>query len=132
MFASGHCSGTAHETIRNRNKMQILKSLNEILAFILELAMFFCIGYFGFTKGRTVTSKWIIAIICVVIAITLWAIFASPNSQTRLNFPIRLVFELSMFLLASFLLYRLNYSYLSFCFALLSILSVVVAYFLKQ
>ena len=112
--------------------MQILKSLNEILAFILELAMFFCIGYFGFTKGRTVTSKWIISTICVVIAITLWAIFASPNSQTRLNFPVRLLFELSMFLLASFLLYRLNYSWLSFCFALLSILSVVMAYFFKQ
>jgi hypothetical protein len=112
--------------------MQILRSLNEVLAFTLELAMFFSIGYFGFSKGSTLVSKWVIAIICVLIAITLWAIFASPNSQTRLEFPIRLLFELSMFLLASFLVYKLNYSWQSCCFALLSILSVATAYFLKQ
>lgn len=112
--------------------MQILKSLNEILAFLLELAMFFCIGYYGYTKGITVTSKWIIAIICVLIAITLWGIFAAPNSQTRLSFPIRLIFELSMFLIASFLLYKLNYSWLSIWFAILSIISVIIAYFFKQ
>ena len=112
--------------------MQILKSLNEILAFILELAMFFSIGYYGFTRGRTVTLKWIIAIICVLIAVTLWGIFAAPNSQTRLSFPIRLIFELSMFLLASLLLYKLNYSMVSFSFALLSIISVTMAYFFKQ
>lgn len=112
--------------------MQILKSMNQILAFLLELGMFFSISYWGFSQGKNTFTKWTIAIICVAASITLWGIFAAPNSQTRLHFPIRLLFELAMFLIASFLLYKLNYTTFAFLFALLSIISVGMAFVFKQ
>lgn len=110
----------------------MLKSINQVLAFVLELSMFFSVSYWGFLQGKSTFTKWIIAIICLAISVTLWGIFASPNSPTRLTFPTRLFFELSMFLLASFLLYKLNYTVLSLCLMLLSILSVTIAFVYKQ
>lgn len=112
--------------------MQFLKSLNLIIAFLLELAMFSSISYWGFQQGKSTFTKWTLAIVCLAITIALWGILAAPNSQTRLSFPIRLIFEISMFLLASFLLYKLNYTFLAICFALLSIASLTVAYIFRQ
>ena len=112
--------------------MQILKIINSVLAFSLELSMFFSISYWGFLQGKTSFSKWAIAIILLAISVTLWGILASPNSQTRLKFPLRLIFEVSMFLIASFLLYKSNLTTLSIWFALLSIVSVSIAFVLRQ
>jgi hypothetical protein len=112
--------------------MQLIKTINEVLAFILELIMFFSMGYFGYSKGGTVTLKWVFAVLLVVLAITLWGIFAAPNSQTRLNSPIRLIFELSMFLIGAFFVYKTNHAGLAISFAILSVVSVAVAYVFKQ
>ncbi len=112
--------------------MPFLKNINQILAFSLELGMFFSISYWGFLQGKSTLTKWAIAIACLAIAVTLWGVFAAPNSQTRLTFPIRLIFELFMFLLAAFLLYKLNFTGWSLAFALLSIVSVTIAFIFKQ
>ncbi|MBY0425513.1 MAG: YrdB family protein [Cytophagales bacterium] len=112
--------------------MQWIKYLNMALAFLVELGMFASIAYWGFAQGKSSWTKWGIAIGCTMAAITLWGILAAPNSQTRLGFPNRLVFELFMFLLGSFLLYSMNYKALSITLALLSVVSVGIAFWFKQ
>jgi hypothetical protein len=112
--------------------MIILKTINEILALLLELAMFASIGYYSYTKGATPVFKWLIAIACVLVAVTLWGLFAAPKSATRLDAPLRSVFELSLFLLSAFLLYKLNHTSQAVLMAALSLLSVGMAYGLKQ
>ena len=112
--------------------MQFLKGLNLLLAFLLELGMFFSISYWGYTQGKSPIAKWTLAIFCLALTITLWGILAAPNSGKRLAFTSRLLFELTMFLLASLSLYKLNFLTLSICFAVLSLISVAMAFIFKQ
>jgi hypothetical protein len=112
--------------------MKAIKSLNLGLAFLLELCMFISISYWGFQQGKTTFTSWVVAIACISAAIVLWAIFAAPNSKTRLPLYKRLIFELLMFLLSAFLLYQLNQPQLSLCMGLLSITSVTIAFIFKQ
>jgi Protein of unknown function (DUF2568) len=112
--------------------MQLLKNINLVLAFLLELGLFSSVSYWGFQKGNSTFTKWIIAFICFSIAVGLWAVFAAPKSESRLPFHLRLVFELVMFLVAAFALNKLNYILLSYFFAIISILSVSMAFIFKQ
>jgi hypothetical protein len=112
--------------------IQILKYLNQIVAFLLELAMFFSLSYWGYNKGNNLFLKWTFAIVMLLITITLWAIFAAPKSDTRLVFPVRLIFELSLFLLASLAIYKLNYTNYALLFALIAVLSVGLAFVFRQ
>lgn len=108
--------------------MQFLKSANEVLFFLLELIMYFSIGYFGFQQGKSTFLKWVFACGLVLIAAILWGYLAAPKSQTKLDLPYRLVFELAMFLMAAFLLYKLNHASLALLFTALSIFTVAIAY----
>lgn len=111
--------------------MQLIKYVYLTLAFLLELVMFFSFSYWGFQKGQSLISKWSLAILFLAVSITLWAIFAAPKATTRLDFPLRLIFELSMFLLAAFALYKLNYSTAALLYAILAILSIATALVFK-
>lgn len=111
--------------------MQLIKYVYLTLAFLLELVMFFSFSYWGFQKGQSLISKWSLAILFLAVSITLWAIFAAPKATTRLDFPLRLIFELSMFLLAAFALYKLNYSTVALLYAILAILSIAIALVFK-
>lgn len=111
--------------------MQLIKYVYLTLAFLLELVMFFSFSYWGFQKGQSLISKWSLAILFLAVSITLWAIFAAPKATTRLDFPLRLIFELSMFLLAAFAVYKLNYSTAALIYAILAILSIAIALVFK-
>ncbi len=112
--------------------MQIIKLINQVVAFSLEIGMFIAIGYWGFYQGKTSLTKYSFAIVLTLIAITLWGIFAAPNSEYRLEFSTRIIFELSMFFLASFLIYRIGNLKLAICFGILAIISETIAYIYKQ
>jgi hypothetical protein len=96
--------------------MEVIKQLNLILAFLLELCMFAIFAFWGYQQGTTNTLRYAIAIALVLFSIILWGIFAAPNSQYRLTDPLRILFELAMFLIASSLLYKSGYQILSVCF----------------
>lgn len=102
------------------------------LAFALELAMLASIGRWGFLQGKTTLSKYLIAIVLVLAAATLWGILAAPRSGQRLPLMPRLVFELGMFLLAAFLLHLSRHTTLAVWFAVLACVSVGLAFILKQ
>ncbi len=112
--------------------MQILKTLNLALAFLLELAMLASIGYWAYQQGKSPILKWVLLIILPLAAMILWGIFAAPKSQYRLDFNARILFEIVMFSLAAFLLYKAGQSTLSLCFAALSIVSITIAFIYKQ
>jgi hypothetical protein len=107
--------------------MQTIKSINQLVAFSLELVMFFGIGYWGFQQGKTGIIKWIIAVACFALAITLWAIFASPKSTHRIKFPHRILFELFMFAICSVALYKTNNIKFSIIFTIVFIISEAIA-----
>ena len=112
--------------------MQIIKVINLIVAFSLEIAMLIVLGYWGFQTGKTTFWKYTLAATLPLIAMLLWGILAAPRSEQRLDTPYRIAFELAMFFLASFLLYKSGYAKLGLSFAMIALLSESLALFLKQ
>jgi hypothetical protein len=112
--------------------MQIIKSINGLVAFSLELVMFFSIAYWGFQQGKSGLTKWIIAITCFAVAVTLWGIFAAPKSTYRIKFPYRILFELFMFSICSLALYKTNNIKLSIIFTITFIISEALAFLMPE
>lgn len=112
--------------------MEIIKSVNQLIAFLLELGLFFIVGFWGFRQGQTSIAKYAFAIIFPMMAIVLWGIFAAPKSSNRLAFPVRLIFEMGLFMLASVLLYTTGNTTWAITFALTALISEIIAFVSKQ
>jgi hypothetical protein len=112
--------------------MEAIKQLNLILAFLLELCMFAIFAFWGYQQGTTKTLRDTIAIALMLFSIILWGIFAAPNSQYRLRYPLRMLFEAAMFLIASFLLYKSDHKFLAICFFTAVCLNNLIAYIYHQ
>lgn len=112
--------------------MQLLKGLNQILYFLLELGMLGSFGYAGFQSSQHPYGKYIIAIGLPLVAATLWGIFAAPRSGYRLEFPLRSLFSLTLFGLAFFLLYRTGQTRLAITLGILALASEVIAIAFKE
>ncbi len=101
----------------------MIKFLNQILVFILEIAMLISYGYFGLTREWNFPLKISFSVILVCIAILVWSIFAAPKSGHRLEMPYLQIFRMFMFSLSAFLLFQSglkNFAALTFILALLS------------
>lgn len=112
--------------------MQVLKGLNQVLYFLLELGMLGSFGYAGFQSSQHPVWKYIIAICLPLAAATLWGLFAAPRSEYRLEFHYRTLFALTMFGLAFFLLYRTGQSRLAITLAILALASELTALKFEQ
>lgn len=86
--------------------MTFIKSIHLAVAFLLELAMLFCLGYYGFHSNMGKTVEFILGIGLPVIVILLWGFLAAPKAKHRLPFPYLILFKLILFLLTAFLLYK--------------------------
>lgn len=111
---------------------QILLGFNAVLAFVLELVLFYSVGSYGFSLGKTSVARWLFAIFFASIAITLWGVWGAPKSEYRLGSPWRYIFELIMFLTGAFCLFNLNYTNWAVIFAVLVITNVGISFILKQ
>ena len=112
--------------------MEIIKSVNQLIAFLLELGLFFIVGFWGFQQGQTTITQYAFAVVLPLIAIVLWGIFAAPKSSNRLAFPVRLIFEMGLFTLASVLLYTTGNTTSAISFGLIALINEVTAYVSKQ
>lgn len=108
--------------------MQIIKLINHPLAFGLELVLFFGVGYWGYFQGKTTLAKWAIAILCFMILVILWALFAAPKSGMRLKYPLLNIFKLLIFSAGTFAFWNLGKTWLAIVYTLLFILSVGLSY----
>lgn len=110
----------------------MLRYTNQIAVFIIELIMIGSLAYFGFQKGSSTIAKYALAIMLPVLAILLWSYFAAPKSSHRLKMPYLALFRLTLFLIASYLLYKCNKSEAAILVAVLSTITQVVSYFLDD
>jgi len=81
--------------------LQLLTGTNQLLAFLLELAMLAAFGYSAFVLAPAGWPAWAAAIAIVAVAIVLWAIWAAPTSSTRLPTIPLVIFKLVLFGAAS-------------------------------
>ncbi len=111
--------------------MEIVKGINQTIAFLLELIMVFAVGYWGYHVGKTTLSKYSLVILLPVIAIVLWGVFAAPRSAHRLEPTARLVFVLVLFGITSFLIHDSGHTKLAIAFAVVAVLNTTLAYIYK-
>lgn len=81
--------------------MEILKGINTVLAFALELAMLVGFGYWGYHAGPNSVVGWVLAIGLPVVAILVWGAFFAPRAARRLSLVPGALLSLGLFLLAA-------------------------------
>ena len=98
--------------------MQIIKSINLLLRFLLELCLLVAFGYWGFKTGQPMMVKIGLGIGGPLLFAVIWGIFLAPNSSRRLQEPWLLLLELVIFGLALAALYRTGQDSLTWTFGL--------------
>jgi hypothetical protein len=112
--------------------MEIIKAINLTVAFFLEIAMLVAFAYFGFRYPENTVLKYLLMIILPVTAMMLWAYFAAPKSNHRLQQPSRVLFALTMFGAAIFSLNMSGKTMLAAIFAIIVIVNQLLLFILKQ
>lgn len=112
--------------------MEIIKAINLAAAFFLEIAMLIAFAYFGFQYPENTIIKYVMMIALPVTAIMLWGYFAAPKSKHRLQQPSRVLFALTMFGAAIFLLNMTGKTMLAAIFAIMVIINQLLLFILKQ
>ncbi len=112
--------------------MQILKGFNQLIYYLVELAMFASLGYVGHYANAYTLGKYLIALGLPLLAIILWGIFAAPRSAYRLEPPYRALFALALFGITAFLLFRFGLVRVALLFGVVALLSQLLALALKQ
>jgi hypothetical protein len=112
--------------------MEMIKTINLAVAFFLEMAMLVAFAYFGFHFPENTVMKFLLVITLPVIAVLLWGYFAAPKSKHRLQQPSRVLFSLTMFGAAIFLLNMTGKSMLAAVFAIMVIINQLLQFILKQ
>jgi hypothetical protein len=107
--------------------MNTLKGANLALAFVLELLMLVAFACWAFVAGHGSWAGTLAAVVIVVVAIALWAIWGAPKSARRLKMPGLLVFKLVIFGLAVVGLWAAGQPVWAVLLALLTALNLVLA-----
>ncbi|MDH6121615.1 YrdB family protein [Kitasatospora sp. GAS204B] len=81
------------------------KAINLTLAFLLELAVLFSVGLWGFTFSSKSAVKFLLGIGGPLLFIVVWAVFGSPSAAVPLHGAVRIAFEVVWFGLGALALY---------------------------
>ena len=112
--------------------MHAIKILNQIIAFLLEIAMLAAFCYCGYVNGGTIFWKWALAVGLPLVIILVWSKFAAPKSASRLKPIPLLIFKLIIFIGCAVFLYVTGAIIPAGCFITIGVLSVWTGYFLEQ
>ena len=107
--------------------LNVLTGANQLLAFLLELAMLAAFGYWAFVTAPAGWLAWVAAIAIVALAIVLWAIWAAPTSSTRLPKVPLVVFKLVLFGAASAALWAAGRPMLGVALAVIVVINLALA-----
>jgi hypothetical protein len=78
----------------------ILKSINLLLAFLLELAMLAAYAFWGFQMGNILILKIVLGIGIPLLVVVIWSRFMAPRSPKRLQGAAYLAVKVVLFGLA--------------------------------
>jgi len=72
--------------------------------FLCELGLLAGLAYWGFTVGEGATA-WLLGLGAPAVAAVVWGLFVAPKARYKVSMPIRLSFELDLFILATLALW---------------------------
>jgi hypothetical protein len=112
--------------------MEISKSLNAGLAFLLELAMLAAFSYWGFQGEKSIWIKWGLGIGIPLVVAILWGLLLAPRANKRLNSRWGILLSLGLFCLAALTLYQTNHPALAITMAVTAILNRILILLWQQ
>lgn len=112
--------------------MQFVKLIHQLIAFLLEIAMLFILGMWGFRGEKTTLANYGLGLGAPLLVACLWGIWAAPRSAYRLDLPYRLLFSLTLFGLTAFLLYQLGHLSLAMVFFIIALVSALLEWLFKK
>lgn len=86
--------------------MELIKSVNVGIRFLLELCFLVIFGYWGFRMGENSLMKILLGLGSFVLVSAVWGAFLAPKSHMRLHGPWLLLLEIAIFGLAVWTLYH--------------------------
>ena len=112
--------------------MGVLKLLNVIVRFLLELFLLAAVGYWGFKTQ----SSWLLKILCgiglpVLIAV-LWGMFIAPKAIRPLRGASYLIVELTLLAFGSVALFASEKSTLGWVYTIILIVNKILLVVWKQ
>ena len=111
--------------------MPLLKNLNLLVRFLLELSVLASIGYWGF-QFKSWIQKLGAGIGLPILVAVIWGIFVAPKSSHQLPLPYRLIVEFLVFGLGAFVLYASGQTLLSKIFIGIVIVNITFLLVWKQ
>jgi len=110
----------------------ILKTINQAVTFLLEIAMLIAYGYYGMNGPWKFVPRLLFTIFLLAVVIMLWAIFAAPKSARRLKMPYLAIFRTSIFFISAFLLFQSGQKNLAIILAGLTVITQTIGYYTEK
>ncbi len=110
----------------------ILKPINLVLTFLLELALLVAFGYWGFQAGSSTLVKILLGIGLPLLVALIWGIFMAPKSARRLQGGAYLALKALLFGLGVAALMAAGRTALGVVFAVVVVINTVLLYIWGQ
>ena len=112
--------------------MNVLKTLNVLVRFLLELCMLAAVGYWGFTTQSGLTMRIIFGIGPPILLIVLWSLFVAPRAIYPLRGIPHIVLSLILLGLGAVALFASGRADLGWVYAVILIVNQVLLIVWKQ
>ena len=112
--------------------MEIIKTLNLLVRFLLELCILAIFGYWGFKTGAGTFTKILFGIGSSILFAVVWGSFLAPKSPMRLDEPWLFLLELAIFSLTCWALYSTGKVNLTTIFSFVYIFNKILMLIWRQ
>lgn len=108
--------------------MGIIKSINLLVAFLLELCLLAIFGFWGVHVSSTGIQKIILGAGLPILLAVIWGIFLAPASSTRLHEPWLVIAKVIIFSLAALALFSTGKQTLAIWFGIITTVNMILLY----
>jgi hypothetical protein len=112
--------------------MILIKNVNLLMRFALELCVLLSIGYWGFQLKGSLIIKFGVGVGLPIIVMTIWGMFIAPQSAYLLPIPLRTIMEVIVFGLGAFALYASGLHGMAKIFSILVCINMILLFYWKQ
>lgn len=106
----------------------MLETINDILSFLLELAMLASFAYAGFHWGVSMAMQYLLGIGIPIILILFWSQWLAPKAKRQLPFSWLLIVTLALFEAGALSLYLVNVNAWAILFAIVALINVGIRF----
>ena len=110
----------------------LLRSVNLIIRFLLEICALISLGYWGFQVGNRFYTKFVFGIGSPLLLALLWGTFIAPKASLKMAEPYRFIMELIIFGVTSSALYVVDKTILAIILGMIFLINRILLIIWKQ